>query len=264
MLSIAHNLSRRSLARTTCVAVSLSIRSCLLLLLLLLLARTSSHVALLRFHTVAGSHAVSLPHWLQSKNRHSLVFTMELAFFSSVSLLVGESLFGDAPLSRMADGWTLGAMVPVVSNGLGGIIVGLVVKYAGGVRKGFGIVAGIIITGLIQYYFYRMPLSDAVLIALPLVVISVILHVRFPVSCPSAALARKCMSLRSRLEKPSLSTHLLTHPPSPPPPTHSDPTAPPPSTPLIQLIVLQLQLLCCKQLDCDVSAVRQFSLLGDA
>ena len=33
-------------------------------------------------------------------------------------------------------GWTLTSWIPVVSNAVGGILVGLVTKYSGGVRKG--------------------------------------------------------------------------------------------------------------------------------
>eukprot|EP00038_Savillea_parva_P024680 m.44764 g.44764 ORF g.44764 m.44764 type:complete len:343 (-) comp6569_c0_seq1:299-1327(-) len=127
---------------------------------------------------------------LQSKNRNSLVFTMELAFFSSLSVLAGEFLFGNLSPSVMARGWTLGAMVPVVSNGLGGICVGMVVKYAGGVRKGFSIVGGIVLTGLLQYFFYQMPLTTDLLIALPIVIVSMVLHIMYPYT-PSQSDAKK-------------------------------------------------------------------------
>ncbi len=38
-------------------------------------------------------------------------------------------------------GWTAVTLAPIVLNGLGGILVGLVMKYAGGVQKGFSISA---------------------------------------------------------------------------------------------------------------------------
>jgi len=122
---------------------------------------------------------------LQSKNRHSLIFTMELATFSVISVLIGEYVLGDLSIASMSRGWTIGAMIPVLSNGLGGICVGMVVKYAGGVRKGFAIVGGIILTGFLQYFLYKEPLSMDLLIALPLVLVSVSLHILYPYVPPS-------------------------------------------------------------------------------
>jgi hypothetical protein len=43
---------------------------------------------------------------------------------------------------------------------LGGLVVGLVTKYAGGVVKGFALIAGIIITGFAQYLLEQKPLGQ--------------------------------------------------------------------------------------------------------
>jgi UDP-sugar transporter A1/2/3 len=47
-------------------------------------------------------------------------------------------------------GWSAGTLIPVTTNALGGIIVGLVTKHAGSVQKGFALIFGLIISGLIQ------------------------------------------------------------------------------------------------------------------
>ena len=51
----------------------------------------------------------------------------------------------------MFDGWTPETLIPVLSNACGGIIVGFVTKYAGGVTKGFALIAGIIVTGMVEF-----------------------------------------------------------------------------------------------------------------
>jgi solute carrier family 35 (UDP-sugar transporter), member A1/2/3 len=64
--------------------------------------------------------------------------------------------------------------------GAGGIVVGLVMKYAGGVRKGFSIIGGILLTGFAQRLLYNAELSSAVVIALPIVLLSTFAHIRYP------------------------------------------------------------------------------------
>lgn len=60
-------------------------------------------------------------------------------------------------------------------------MVGLVMKYAGGVQKGFAIMAGIVLTGFLDYAVEGRPLSPAKLIALPVVLISTYMHMQYPV-----------------------------------------------------------------------------------
>lgn len=137
---------------------------------------------------------------LQAHNRNSFLFTMELSLFSMVSVLLVQTgmglLNGSADTTNVItvlqfDGWTLMSLIPVLSNGLGGICVGLVMKHAGGVRKGFSIVTGIILTGVAQYLLYQIPLSSDMLLALPIVIISTLLHIAFPYVDQSADVAKK-------------------------------------------------------------------------
>ena len=82
--------------------------------------------------------------------------------------------------------------------GLGGIFVGQVVKLAGGVQRGFSIIAGILLTGLIDVavnnasftlrasmHSLLAPASCVITadmkIALPLVVVGTYLHIKYPV-----------------------------------------------------------------------------------
>lgn len=68
--------------------------------------------------------------------------------------------------------------MPVLSQALGGIIVGLVTKRLGGISKGFAVVAGLAITGVLQSVLERQVLNLELYVALLLVVASTWLHGR--------------------------------------------------------------------------------------
>ena len=78
------------------------------------------------------------------------------------------------------DGWSWWTMVPVVSNALGGILVGAVTKHAGGVHKGFAIIFGILLTTFVEYFLYSKPLGYDIWIALILVIASTYIYGKYP------------------------------------------------------------------------------------
>jgi hypothetical protein len=59
--------------------------------------------------------------------------------------------------------------------------VGQVVKYAGGVQRGFCVLLGILLTGLIEILVFAAPFSVAILVSLPLVLLGTYLHIAHPV-----------------------------------------------------------------------------------
>ena len=58
--------------------------------------------------------------------------------------------------------------------------MGLVVKHAGVVAKGFAILLGIMLTATLEVFVDGNPLSTNKLIAIPIVILSTILHIKFP------------------------------------------------------------------------------------
>ena len=52
----------------------------------------------------------------------------------------------------MWEGWTYATLIPIFTNSAGGIVVGLVTKYAGSVRKGFALIFGILLSGVVQEF----------------------------------------------------------------------------------------------------------------
>ena len=78
---------------------------------------------------------------------------MELCAVSVIILAISVLFSPDGELIRANgfwSGWTPWTMIPIFTNSVGGIIVGLVTKYAGSVRKGFALIFGIFISGLLQ------------------------------------------------------------------------------------------------------------------
>ena len=76
---------------------------------------------------------------------------MEMCSASALILAVSLLFTADGTRIRAAgffDGWTPQTWIPIITNALGGIIVGLVTKHAGAVRKGFALIFGILISGL--------------------------------------------------------------------------------------------------------------------
>lgn len=61
-------------------------------------------------------------------------------------------------------GWSASTLVPICVNAIGGILVGLVTKYSGSVRKGFALIIGMFLSGILQNTFpmdeYPHPSKD--------------------------------------------------------------------------------------------------------
>lgn len=114
--------------------------------------------ALTQLSTQGGARKV----WGKSKSvqqvsrppRNAYLFSMELSVASIALLLfsLGCSANGRSILQSRSffDNWTPHTFIPVITNSIGGILVGLVTKHAGSVRKGFALIFGLLLSGLFQ------------------------------------------------------------------------------------------------------------------
>jgi UDP-sugar transporter A1/2/3 len=89
----------------------------------------------------------------QGGGRNPYLFSMELCAASV--LILTCSLFFSPDGKRIVEegfwnGWTPTTWIPILTNSIGGIVVGLVTKYAGSVRKGFALIFGIFLSGVVQ------------------------------------------------------------------------------------------------------------------
>ena len=89
----------------------------------------------------------------QGGGRNPYLFSMELCA-ASILILSGSLVVSPDGARIWKDGfwngWTTTTWIPIFTNSIGGIIVGLVTKYAGSVKKGFALIFGIFLSGVVQ------------------------------------------------------------------------------------------------------------------
>lgn len=92
-------------------------------------------------------------HVVGTIGRNSYFFTMELCVASTIVMLIsmlksedGRRIHSDG----FFEGWTPKTFLPILTNAAGGIIVGLVTKHAGAVKKGFALIFGLLLSGIVQ------------------------------------------------------------------------------------------------------------------
>ncbi|GFY80256.1 nucleotide-sugar transporter family protein [Actinidia rufa] len=120
---------------------------------------------------------------LRLRKHASYVMTVEMSIVGSLCLLAStfKSPDGEAIIQHgLFYGWTPLTLIPVIFNALGGILVGLVTSYAGGVRKGFVIVSALLVTASLQFIFDGKPPSLYCLLAFPLVISSISIYQKYP------------------------------------------------------------------------------------
>ncbi|KAF5791211.1 putative nucleotide-sugar transporter [Helianthus annuus] len=134
--------------------------------------------------SVLSGLASALCQWASQVKKHSAyLMTVEMSLVGSLCLLASTYKSPDGEAMRQHGffhGWTPLTMIPVFINAVGGILVGLVTSYAGGVRKGFVIVSALCVTALLQFVFDGKPPSLFCLLALPLVMVSISIYQKYP------------------------------------------------------------------------------------
>jgi len=122
---------------------------------------------------------------LQRKRRNSYLFSSEMAILGCVVIIAGQvtnCVSGARASEGLFDRWTLRTLVPVVTQGWGGIVVGLIAKTSGSVRKGFAVMVGLVFSCGLKCVVQGESLSASTLVAVPLVAVSIYLHAKHPPS----------------------------------------------------------------------------------
>jgi len=91
----------------------------------------------------------------QGGGRNSYLFSMELCAASALILISSLLMSPDGRTIAKEgfwNGWTLTTWIPILTNSIGGIVVGLVTKTAGSVRKGFALIFGMFLSGVVQAF----------------------------------------------------------------------------------------------------------------
>lgn len=110
--------------------------------------------------------------------RNSVFLSAEMAVYAIPFLLISDKMNSN---NRNNDDdffahWNIYTFIPVICNAFGGIIVGLVTKYAGGVRKGFALIAGLLITAFASWIIDNKKLRLNDWLAFIIVALSIYLH----------------------------------------------------------------------------------------
>ena len=95
----------------------------------------------------------------RQKSKSAYLFSAEISFYSSAHL-VASILFTSGFETLYPRAMNLfqenpSCWIPLFTNAVGGIFVGQVIKYAGGVSKSFSTIIGIILTGIAEYFLYE-------------------------------------------------------------------------------------------------------------
>ncbi|DBA02262.1 TPA: hypothetical protein N0F65_007672 [Lagenidium giganteum] len=146
---------------------------------------------------LSGVGATITQRSMQVHRRDVSLVTMELALYGSIFLVLpvllpspsrlDSSSISAVPISQWLDGWDSFTLIPIVTNAMGGLLVGAVTKHVGGVLKSFALICGIAFTAFVESYLYGSVLPTDVYIAAVLVAISMSLYSSFPYVEPAAS-----------------------------------------------------------------------------
>ena len=88
---------------------------------------------------------------LQSGETTPAKMTLEMAITGApLVLMVEKATRGTFLPSDAFAGWTPATLVPVTWAALGGVLVGEITKRVGSIAKGFAVVCGLVLTGVLQ------------------------------------------------------------------------------------------------------------------
>jgi UDP-sugar transporter A1/2/3 len=119
----------------------------------------------------------------QGGGRNSYLFSMELCAASVLILFSSLLMSPDGKTIAKEgfwNGWTLTTWIPILTNSIAGILVGLVTKYAGSVRKGFALIFGMFLSGVVQAFITAEGVSMEQVIGGVLAGLSLWLHTKNP------------------------------------------------------------------------------------
>mmetsp|Transcript_22972 Transcript_22972/g.34239 ORF Transcript_22972/g.34239 Transcript_22972/m.34239 type:complete len:316 (-) Transcript_22972:242-1189(-) len=123
---------------------------------------------------ISGTASTVIQYNLQKLKRNSYLMSAELGFYSACFLLVKlifEGSLGIGDGNRVFEtsffhGFTLVTIIPFISTSAGGIVVGQVTKYVGGVGKAYALVVGLILSSFLHEVTWRLAIS------IPLIIVS--------------------------------------------------------------------------------------------
>ncbi|KAJ0407363.1 hypothetical protein P43SY_004791 [Pythium insidiosum] len=139
---------------------------------------------------------------LQSQKRNAYVVTIELSILGELTIFLWtvtttDNGFFAKPKDPTAHtnapsgeslwaGWTIMTVFTLFCQAAGGVLVGFVIKHCGNVEKSFAVVAGMIITALLETQYNNKPFGMRGVIAVLMVATATIMYTLYPPQQPMA------------------------------------------------------------------------------
>jgi UDP-sugar transporter A1/2/3 len=117
-----------------------------------------------------------------SSGQNAYLYTVEVSFYSAMCLCV--SLVGSTRLHLSGpsffQSWNVSTLLPICLKACGGLLTAFVHKHAGSVTKGFALILGLVLTGIMQAVLDKKTLSRDQMMGTGLVLLSSWLHFTNP------------------------------------------------------------------------------------
>ena len=145
---------------------------------------TRGVLPLLLANLTSGLAAALGQHALQHHRRNIFFYSMELSGASAILVALSFLVTKDGRTVR-SEGWkrhwTRRTWIPIGAHAVGGLLVGIVTKYAGSVQKGFALIFGVLLSGLFQkVWLSQEPVTREQVVGGILACISLWMHSSFP------------------------------------------------------------------------------------
>ena len=129
-----------------------------------------------------------------SKGRDPFLYTVEISFYSAVTLVLHMLVRSRADRSSSSPGshriewdkqrlyWNWKTLIPILVKAGGGVITALVHKYAGSVAKGFALMFGLVLSGTLQLTMTNESLQPYQVVGTLMIMLSTWMHFTHPPS----------------------------------------------------------------------------------
>ena len=135
---------------------------------------------------------------LQSGETTPAKMTLEMAITGApMVLMVEKATRGTFLPSDAFAGWTPATLVPVTWAAIGGVLVGEITKRVGSIAKGFAVVCGLVLTGVLQSVAEGRALPPSRVACLFVIVASTVAHTTHPAERRRRSPRRKSKSKRA-------------------------------------------------------------------
>jgi len=116
---------------------------------------------------------------LQKYDKDPAMLTFEMAIAGAPVIVCVEWLFSGVPQAIFSS-WTMLAWIPVLSAAVGGLLVGEITKRLGSIAKGFSVVCGLVLTGVLEAYSRGESPPATHVLALFVIVVCTYVHTAYP------------------------------------------------------------------------------------